>query len=63
MLKPKKSTMGDDMYYGQQEFMDKVEFTTIIINAQNGELYQRDITKVSADLFDCPEIITWEDIQ
>ena len=58
-----KSTMGDDMYYGQQEFMDKVEFTTIIINAQNGELYQRDITKVSADLFDCPKIITWEDIQ
>ena len=58
-----KSTLGDDPYYEEQEFMDKVEFTTIIINAQNGELYQRNIQKIDADLFDCPEIMTWEDVQ
>lgn len=62
--KDEKSTFGDDLNYENAEYRDKVEFTTLVINAQTAELYNRTIknAEITESTFDCPNIIQWEDI-
>lgn len=57
----KTKTESYDERYGEIPVTSELYYRTMIVNAQTGEFV--DPAKLMDRVFDCPDTITWEDVQ